>query len=105
MQGFVGFKAGKRWNRFGAFGKFRPGLNSYSGAIKGITSTNPLTFQLGRRTDPSFDLGGIFEFYVSRRILLRYDLGDTIIHYNSGSGVPGLVKNNFQFSTAMAFRF
>ena len=105
LQAFIGFKAGKRWNRFAAFGKFRQGLDSYSGVIKGIESINPLTFQFGRRTDPSFDLGGILEFHVSRRMLLRYDFGDTIIHYNSGSGVPSVVKNNFQFSTAMAFRF
>jgi len=44
---------------------------------------------------------------------LRYDFGDTIIHYNSStitvSGQtipsPGEVRNNFQFSTAIAFRF
>lgn len=111
-QAFVGLKAGNRWKRFGLFGKFRPGLNSYSGAIKQSTQTSSLTF--GRRTNPSFDVGGIFEFYVSRQILVRYDFGDTIIHYNSGSiivtggqpiAVPGAVKNNFQLSTAVAFRF
>jgi hypothetical protein len=110
LQSFVGIKAGKRWDKFGIFGKFRPGLTSYSGVIKQL---QPGTLGFGRRNDPAFDLGGIAEFYVSRRIMLRYDFGDTIIHYNSSSvtisgqmiPVPGEVRNNFQFSTAIAFRF
>jgi hypothetical protein len=106
LQSFFGIKAGKRWDRFGMFGKFRPGLNSYSRVITGIS---PSSFQFGRRTDPAFDVGVITEFYVSRRILLRYDFGDTIIHYNSGSvgaiPVQGATRNNLQFSTSLAFRF
>jgi hypothetical protein len=110
LEAFVGIKAGKRWDRFGIFGKFRPGLTSYSAVIKQFQSG---TLGIGRRTDPAFDLGGIAEFYVSRRILLRYDFGDTIIHYNSSSvtisgqttPVPGEMRNNFQFSTAIALRF
>jgi hypothetical protein len=110
LQAFVGIKAGKRWDKFGIFGKFRPGLTSYSGVIKQFQAG---TLGFGRRTDPAFDLGGIAEFYVSRRVLLRYDFGDTIIHYNSStitvSGqkipAPSELRNNFQFSTAIAFRF
>ena len=110
LQSFVGIKAGKRWDKLGIFGKFRPGLTSYSGVIRQFQSG---TLGFSRRTDPAFDLGGIAEFYVSRRVLLRYDFGDTIIDYNSStitiSGQripsPGEVRNNFQFSTAIAFRF
>jgi hypothetical protein len=110
LQSFAGIKAGKRWEKFGIFGKFRPGLSSYSGVIRQFQSG---TLGFARRTDPAFDLGGIAEFYVSRRVLLRYDFGDTIIHYNSStitiSGQripsPSEVKNNFQFSTAIAIRF
>jgi len=103
-QGFVGFKSGKRWHTFGILGKFRPGLNSYSGVITSIDPTT-LAFRFGRRTDLSFDVGGVLECYISRRIMLRYDFGDTIIHYNAGPGVSSLVKNNFQFTSAVAFRF
>jgi hypothetical protein len=110
LQSFVGIKAGKRWGKFGIFGKFRPGLTSYSGVIKQFQSG---TLGFGRRTDPAFDLGGIAEFYVLRRILLRYDFGDTIIHYNSSTitisgqsiAAPSELRNNFKFLTAIAFRF
>jgi hypothetical protein len=107
LQSFFGIKAGKRWDRFGMFGKFRPGLNSYSRVITGFSQSS--FFQFGERTDPAFDVGAITEFYVSRRILLRYDFGDTIIHYNSksigGVSAAGATRNNFQFSTSLAFRF
>ncbi len=106
LQSFFGIKAGRRWDRFGMFGKFRPGVNSYSRVITGVSQSS---FQLGRRTDPAFDVGLITEFYISRRILLRYDFGDTIIHYSSGSvgavPVQGATRNNLQFSTSLAFRF
>jgi len=110
LRSFAGIKAGKRWDKFGIFRKCRPGLTSYSGVIRQFQSG---TLGFARRTDPAFDLGGIAEFYVSRRVLLRNDFGDTIIHYNSStitvSGQtipsPGEVRNNFQFSTAIAFRF
>jgi len=110
LQTFVGVKIGKRWDKFGVFGRFRPGFTSYSGVIKEFTTG---ATEFGRRTDPAFDVGGGFEFFVSRRILLRYDLGDTVIHYSSTSvrisgqavPAPGVVRNNFQFSTGIAFRF
>ena len=110
-QAFVGVKAGKRWNRFGLFAKFRPGLNSYSDAIK--RDLPPASLAYGRRTDPAFDVGGAFEIYISARLLLRYDAGNTIIDYRSSHIAspigpvpsPGAVRNNFQFSTAVVFRF
>src|SRR5204862_1068787 len=57
----------------------------YTGVIKGITATTIFPITYGRRTDPSFNFGGVLEFYLSRRVLFRYDFGDTIIHYNTGS--------------------
>lgn len=113
-QGFFGLKGGKRWDKVGLFAKFRPGFISFSRVITGVSSTTPaLLFQFGRRTDLAFDVGGAVEVYLSRRVMLRYDFGDTIIHYNEltfhsnevTSTVPGVVRNNFQFSTAVAFRF
>jgi hypothetical protein len=66
LKSFFGIKAGRRWDRFGMFGKFRPGRSSYSRVITNISQSS---FQFGRRTDPACDVGVITEFYVSRRIL------------------------------------
>lgn len=113
-QGFFGVKSGKRFSKVGIFGKFRPGFVSASSALTGESaSPPPVSLQFGRRTDPAFDVGGVVEFYVSRRILLRYDAGDTIVHYSdltfhvSGQSVLvfGVVRNNFQFSTGLSVRF
>lgn len=114
-QGLFGVKSGRRWSKVGVFGKFRPGFVSSSRVITGYSSQpTPATPQFGRRTDPAFDIGGVVEFYLSPRILLRYDAGDTIIHYNQltlhlppgqSAVVFGVVRNNFQFSTGLSFRF
>jgi hypothetical protein len=126
-QGQFGIKAGHRFERFGFFGKARPGFVTYGSSLKQI-GTAPFSlgdihfltgvFEVGRRTFFSADVGGVFEVYPSRRWLLRFDAGDTIIHYGKRSGffssvnfplpltvVPPETKHNFQFSTGVAFRF
>lgn len=58
----------------------------------------------------------MFEVYLSRRWLLRFDGGDTIIRYgergiNSFTTSPPIIiappetSHNFQFSTGASFRF
>lgn len=118
-EGLFGLKAGKRFERFGIFGKFRPGFVSFSRAfiIRDSRSfiANPF--------DPSFftrlthfasDVGGVLEFYPSRRTALRFDLGDTIIRYGrqnftdffgNPSPNPAFTRHNLQFSTGVSFRF
>ncbi len=90
LQGQFGVKAGKRFAKFGIFGKARPGLVSFSKVLTIVgTSTienngQPITFPVfddRRKTYFSMDLGGVLEFYPSRRVLTRIDVGDTIIHY------------------------
>jgi hypothetical protein len=125
LQGQFGVKAGRRFQRFGFFGKARPGLFSFSRAIK-LVGTTPFTFfgrefqlgifETGRRSVFSMDLGGVFELYPSRRTVVRFDAGDTIIHYGSRSvegftlslnvvTSPPETRHNFQFSTGFGFRF
>jgi hypothetical protein len=56
----------------------------------------------------NMDLGGGVEFSARRRLLFRYDFGDTIIFHPALSGpfpLPGSRINNFQFETAVGFRF
>jgi len=138
LQGQFGVKAGKRFKRFGLFGKLRPGfirftkVSQFTGSHEVVRNT-PIgevhiqvpEFRLDEETYSSVDLGGVMEFYPSRRIVVRLDLGDTIIRYGAfqdpigdicaiGSGLCGIpslferppeTKHNLQFSAGVAFRF
>jgi hypothetical protein len=102
-----GLKATARRKNFGVFAKIRPGLISYSGAIKSLQPTPPfvVTQRIGEFT---LDVGGGIEFYAGRRLTFRYDFGDTIVYQPALHGtfvVPGHNVNNFEFETAVAFRF
>ena len=114
-----GVKAGKRWDKFGVFAKARPGVISFSGAVE-IDFDPTLgfpTFRPVRRNYFSMDLGGVLEFYPSRRIVTRFDGGDTMIHYRSIDNpivfFPAVqtfhtaaeTTHNFQFSAGVGFRF
>ena len=119
LQVQAGVKAGKRFDRFGIFGKARPGIVSFSKTL--ITDSvvfnngvGPFTnFHYARRTYFSIDLGGVLEFYPSKKIVTRVDAGDTMIRYSRALQgfilnpfeVPAETLHNFQFSSRLAFRF
>ena len=127
-QGFFGVKAGKRFKKWGIFGKARPGVASFSGGNFDIVPISPGIFPgfqviRSRANNFAFDVGGVIELYHSRRIFTRFDGGDTIIHYpertfNSffvdpltGAIVPitftrpADIRHNFQFSAGIGIRF
>lgn len=129
-QGFFGVKAGKRFRKFGVFGKARPGFASFSGGEFSITvlqsppGTFPVvTFNTSRATNFAFDLGGVIELYHSRRIFTRFDGGDVMIRYpqrtfngfsfDPVTGTltplpitrPADTRHNFQFSAGIGIRF
>ncbi|HEX8845175.1 MAG TPA: outer membrane beta-barrel protein [Pyrinomonadaceae bacterium] len=128
VEGLFGVKIGKRFEKFGLFAKARPGFISFSqGAVDFIPTggTNPFTafdVRVRRLTHFAADIGGVLEFYPTRRIFTRIDAGDTIIRYgkttiNSFSLTPGGTftpfpitfpsdtTHNFQFSAGVGFRF
>ena len=127
LQGQFGVKAGKRWERFGVFAKARPGLISFGEALELTRATFETggqvfdfpVFAPARKTHFTADVGGVLEFYASRRTMVRFDFGDTIIRYGErrtfGPGVfpapPSPVtiaaetKHNFQFTAGVGFRF
>jgi hypothetical protein len=128
IQGLAGIKIGKRYQRFGIFAKARPGLISFSRGKTELTLSNPsdpfsqLNIRSERLTHFALDLGGVLEFYPSRRIFTRLDFGDTIIRYGQttsnvlvstpGGGLtsmpltaPADTRHNFQFSAGIGFRF
>lgn len=129
-EGLFGVKAGRRFNKFGLFAKGRPGFVRFG---EGIADFIPLSstpgpfplFEIRRRATTNFavDVGGVLEFYPSRRIVTRFDAGDTIIRYGSQTfstfafdpttGATTVstfttldeTRHNFQFSAGVGFRF
>ena len=123
-----GVKIGKRFEHWGIFGKARPGVVSFSqGKFTVVPDpsnpTFPFNFIPHQLTSFATDVGGVVEFYPSRRIVTRFDAGDTIIHFgrrsvtafgfDSTTGtftpmpftLPSRTTNSFQFMASVGFRF
>jgi hypothetical protein len=115
MEALFGVKSGLRFNKVGVFGKLRPGLMRYS------ESSEPIVFpaiyppilamliSMGR-TSFALDCGGVFEFYPSRKTLLRLDLSDLIIrfpaaHYNSEVFKNDFNIHNYRLGVGVGYRF
>jgi hypothetical protein len=102
--GLFGAKYGMRSEKLGIFGKIRPGFLRFS---NGNPNLSPVT--LGSDTHFALDFGGVFELYPSRLVALRFDVGDTIIRYNSSTldaaGIGSFTTNNLQISTGVSLRF
>ncbi len=113
-QFLLGVKAGKRFDRFGIFAKLRPGF--VSGDLEDeAVNTNPALNTLFRTSSGlALDMGLVLEFYPSRHTMLRFDIGDTIIRYDTKSLSSGSTGNtqtgkftahNLQISAGVGFRF
>ena len=123
-----GLKAGKRFDTWGLFAKARPGIVSFSKGHSNIidapqTPAFPFVFEVKPLTNFAADLGAVLEFYPSRRIVTRFDAGDTIISHRQRTQnsfrfdpmtntfslvplrVPGRTTHNFQFSASVGFRW
>jgi hypothetical protein len=111
VQTLFGVKAGRRFERVGVFGKVRPGFLSFSRVISSGIGGGPLLPDFSRRTHFNLDVGGVFEVYPSRNLVLRVDAGDTIVRYGEENlpGAPspfeGETRHNFQFNAGVGFRF
>jgi hypothetical protein len=122
----AGAKIGKRFEKWGIFGKARPGVVSFSQGEFIPIIINPFGPIEGRSnsvTSFAADLGGVLEFYPTDRIVTRFDAGDTIIHFGrrttNGVGFnfttnefflipitrPARTTHNFQFTAGVGFRF
>lgn len=112
-QGQFGGKIGKRFDRWGVFGKARPGFVGFSQVLESPSGVPFGQFTFVRRLYPSVDLGGVLEFYVSPRWMARFDVGDTIIRYGEirfpglppSFTVPSVTRHNLQLSSGIGFRF
>lgn len=119
LQTQAGVKVGKRFENFGIFAKARPGVVSFGQAVS-FDGFSPIFgfpfFRPERKTYFSTDVGGVLEFYPSRRVMTRFDFGDTMIRYRAFEvpinffpvqffHTPAETLHNFQFSAGVGFRF
>ncbi|HMF55995.1 MAG TPA: hypothetical protein VK619_06525 [Pyrinomonadaceae bacterium] len=124
---FAGVKIGKRYDRWGIFAKVRPGVVTFTqGRVdivpNGSGSQFPFDLLTERSTHFALDVGGVLEFYPTKRIVTRFDAGDTNIRYGATTvdtiqgpiggpfvivpvRVPPQTIANFQFSAGVGFRF
>jgi hypothetical protein len=123
-----GVKVGKRFDNWGIFAKARPGVVSFSEGEFNIlrvpaSPSDAIDFERNRLTSFATDFGGVVEFYPSKRIVTRFDAGDTIIHFNRRTfnvlqfdpltstftlipiTSPVRTTHNFQFMASVGFRF
>lgn len=130
-EGLFGVKAGKRFKNFGIFAKGRPGFISFTRGFGDVVITGPpvagsafpeFEFRPRRLTHLAFDVGGVLEFYPSRRIVTRFDaslfivrVGQTTFQgFAAGPGgtvivapttISGFNAGGFQFSAGIGYRF
>lgn len=112
FQALFGPKVGIRKKKFGFFGKVRPGLihlEKYN-VVHQLFPPPGLAVIGGAESATFFniDAGGVFEYYPSRRTVLRIDVGDTIIRYNRQEPKeinPSMTRHNLQTSIGFGFRF
>lgn len=127
-EGLAGVKVGKRFEKWGIFGKARPGVVSFSEGTFNVVDNPaapafPISFELSRLTTFATDVGGVLEFYPSKRIVTRFDAGDTIMHFRRRTAdmvifdpitgdislvpitLPARTTHHFQFMASVGFRF
>jgi hypothetical protein len=99
----AGIRAGKKFSRIGVFAKARAGVMHFGGDY--------FTQQLNLRTRSIVDIGGIVEYYPSRRTFLRLEAGDTVIYFGAARlfnrpdpDALGTI-HNFQPALGFGFRF
>ena len=121
IQGQFGVKAGKRFEKFGIFAKLRPGFLNVDDVftfIPGpvINGIPTLDSKIERTIMFTLDVGGVLEFYPSKRVVVRFEAGDTVIRYPKKFDVifdgqslaftdrPPKFEHNFQFMAGVGFR-
>jgi Outer membrane protein beta-barrel domain len=102
----AGLRAGIRSEIFGAFAKVRPGVAHFGG--DSFRARNN-----GSQSYFAVDLGAALEYYPSPRVILRFDIGDTIIPFGNNAintgGLPNTIRpgttHNLLASFGVGFRF
>ena len=109
VQGVAGVKAGYRAERWGIYGKVRPGATHFKGLAEGVVCVASFPFSnacIPRDTTRlTIDFGGVVEIY-GKKTLLRFDVGDTVIRFgDERAGITNFNRNNLQYSFGVGYRF
>lgn len=117
LDGFLGAKTGVRARRFGGFVKARPGFLYFSKDPFGVgrPGTTFASTEWAHSLDPALDLGAVIEWYPPSRLIVRFDLGDTMVRYHPRTvvvsqrqppeQVGGFTTRNRQWSIGLSKRF
>lgn len=135
LEALFGVKVGKRFSKFGVFGKGRPGFlrvskgdfaNKKDSLCAGDFPEPVGCFNPVARTQFAFDVGGVVEYYPTKRVIIRFDAGDTIVSFGERRvvasvptfnpaavpnikigivGGPAETTHNFQSNIGVSFRF
>jgi hypothetical protein len=109
VDGFFGPKVGWRGERFGLFGKVRPGFARLSDKglrCEGEPCTRMLLARPLYRSEFALDVGAVVEFYPTARTVTRVDLGSTMIrHRSSAPPCRDCSSSNFASRVGVGVRF
>ncbi|MBX3267696.1 MAG: hypothetical protein KF831_13430 [Acidobacteria bacterium] len=119
-QFLAGVKYGYRGKRFGVFGKVRPGFIRFNAfpsinfqfVVPSPGGGQPKDILIGVSEKPAtffnVDIGGVFEYYPTKRSVIRFDAGDTIIRFHGQEPKdinPSFTRHNLQMNLGFGFRF
>ena len=115
-QGLLGVKAGVRKGVVGVFAKVRPGVANFPMLrVNRRLCSLLLPCEGSSRSGNRFalDTGAIIEVYPTKKIIVRFDIGDTMIRFRDESffqssttvGIKDGFSHNFQLGVGVGFRF
>jgi hypothetical protein len=90
LQFFAGVKLGVQRRRFGLYAKARPGLIAFTKAYINTAGVPPPT---GSIEQFGGDIGAVLEVYPAHNLVLRFDIGETLVRYASVSPVSNYGTN------------
>jgi len=100
LQVLGGVKLGVRKDSYGIFGKARVGVNSQSGAFReGHLPSQGARLPIvttGRANAVAIDVGGVFERYLGRHLMIRFDGSDVLSVFRGTTIVENGVPIFFQ---------
>ena len=115
-QGLLGIKTGLRNRRIGVFAKVRPGVANFPKLkdLRGFCFRGQSCDGAGRSGNRlAVDTGAVVELYPTEKIIVRIDVGDTMIRFKEDGFFKSSTQvrindgfsHNFQLGGGVSFRF